>query len=444
MKTSQFNLLLTLILFFLLLLQGMWLFNTYQLQLEETKADANRLFHEALLNDMEERFKTMEVNEYEKFLRGEGVENGFTFEFDEEDFPVEYQNQWENQVFYITQYILHFREYYMQLSHVDSLYQNLLHENEIYTESGLMALDSLGVVQHYAGAELQDGFLTDRVYLTENRYIQAAVMLPPSYFIRNMAGASGLSLFVVVLIVLLLIYEMRMFRQQYEINQLRESFTHSLTHDMKTPLGTIYTVLDQLHKGRLKAHPQMLEQFTAVAMQETNNLQAGINRILTVSTIDGKQIELNRHALDIVPLVEELKRSFLIKGDKQITIRTSFGHDDALVWADSFYLTNVVSNLLDNAIKYSTEPIEIDIITYTDAAYLFLTIRDNGTGISTKDQQRIFNRFERGTESKQRMARGFGLGLTYVKQVTEAHGGKVTLKSRPGEGSEFTLSLPKA
>jgi two-component system phosphate regulon sensor histidine kinase PhoR len=115
---------------------------------------------------------------------------------------------------------------------------------------------------------------------------------------------------------------------------------------------------------------------------------------------------------------------------------------DEIVHADLLHLTNAISNLIDNAIKYSGDSVQIDIECKAIDRQVHIKINDNGFGISKSDQQKIFDRFERGAEIKRNSISGFGLGLNYVKQVIEAHGGVVALSSKEGKGSEFTITIP--
>jgi two-component system phosphate regulon sensor histidine kinase PhoR len=197
-----------------------------------------------------------------------------------------------------------------------------------------------------------------------------------------------------------------------------------------------------LGKGVLDSNPETKSKFTDIAIEQSLNLQAMVNQILTVAYIDKKEIILNKEPIDLPHTIQSLINKFSVKGGKPVKFTAGYDLRDEVVYADLLHLTNAVSNLIDNAIKYSGDSVEIDIECKVIDKQVHIKIKDNGLGISKSDQQKIFERFERGAEIKRNSISGFGLGLNYVKQVTEAHGGVVAVSSEEGKGSEFTITIP--
>lgn len=218
--------------------------------------------------------------------------------------------------------------------------------------------------------------------------------------------------------------------------------TYALTHDMKTPLGTIHTVLDQSAKGLLDNHPEMKTKFMHIAIEQILNLQALINQILTVAYIEQRKLSLHKQPVNLPSIIQALVDKFSVKQNKGIRFSTLYELNNGTLYADPFYLANAISNLIDNAIKYSGNNVDIDIRATERGKQVYIHVKDNAFGISEKDQKIIFNRFERGGEIKRKSASGFGIGLSYVKSVVEAHGGGIALSSKEGEGSEFVITLP--
>jgi two-component system phosphate regulon sensor histidine kinase PhoR len=141
-------------------------------------------------------------------------------------------------------------------------------------------------------------------------------------------------------------------------------------------------------------------------------------------------------------MINSLIDKFTVRSDKVIEFSQKYDLNKKPIYADPFYLENAISNLIDNAIKYSGNAVKIDIECVTEDKHVYIRIKDNGFGISKKDQQKMFNRFERSAEVKRKRICGFGLGLNHVKHIIEAHKGSIALVSQKGVGSEFTVSIP--
>jgi two-component system phosphate regulon sensor histidine kinase PhoR len=173
-------------------------------------------------------------------------------------------------------------------------------------------------------------------------------------------------------------------------------------------------------------------------------LLALVNKLLTISKLENKKLILNKQPINLVPIIDDLVEKAKAKTDKNIDFIVDLLAKHVL--ADEQYLSEAISNLIDNAIKYSKEEIKISITSHCTDKYVLLKVRDNGIGISKEDQHIIFDKFGRAAIHEQNRkggVSGFGLGLNYVDQVMQAHGGKVSVSSEMGQYSEFTLYIPK-
>jgi len=184
------------------------------------------------------------------------------------------------------------------------------------------------------------------------------------------------------------------------------------------------------------------QKISNIAIEQTLHLQSTVNRILTLAFIEEKKLTLNKQVIDFPSMIQTLIDEFTIKTGKQITFQTFYDLQNSSVYADPYYLSSVISNLFDNAIKYSGDSVVIEIDCVARKNPTFIRVRDNGFGIALKDQEKIFKKFERGAEIKRNQVSGFGIGLNYVQQVIEAHGGTVSVFSQEGVGSEFIITLP--
>ena len=225
---------------------------------------------------------------------------------------------------------------------------------------------------------------------------------------------------------------------------VREDFSYAMVHDMKSPLTSIIMGTKYLHSGVLEKKPEMKEKYFCIIEDEAQHLLALINRLLTISKLEHGKLSIQKAEIDLEAMIEDVVDKYKAKSAKPIHITTLFGATSAL--ADEEYLKEAISNIVDNATKYSKEEINIQISTSENDRNVYIKIYDEGIGIARSEMKTIFNRFERAAEHERdaRKTRGgFGIGLNYVLQVINAHGGKVSVKSEKGKWSEFTISLPK-
>lgn len=237
-------------------------------------------------------------------------------------------------------------------------------------------------------------------------------------------------------------YQMHSWVKEKQLRQLQIDFSHALTHDMATPLQTISQVNSILGNEKLYADSAKRAKYLDIAQQQILNLQALTDRILTVARAEKSKLELNITSLNLNKVIFSLIDRFSLQSIKNVEFTTSFSNEDLLLDVDETLVSNAISNLIDNAIKYSGENVRVDIRCEKNESSLLITIKDNGYGISEKDQNLIFAKFQRGKAVFRKEAKGFGIGLSYVKSVMEAHHGTISLFSREGYGSEFVLYFP--
>ena len=252
------------------------------------------------------------------------------------------------------------------------------------------------------------------------------------------------SLLTMVVIILSLIDQINYIDEQERVRLLREDFSYAMVHDMKSPLTSIIMGTKYLHSGVLEKKPEMKEKYFCIIEDEAQHLLALINRLLTISKLEHGKLNIQKAEIDLEAMIEDVVDKYKAKSAKPIHITTLFGATSAL--ADEEYLKEAISNIVDNATKYSKEEINIQISTSENDRNAYIKIYDEGIGIARSEMKTIFNRFERAAEHERdaRKTRGgFGIGLNYVLQVINAHGGKVSVNSEKGKWSELTISLPK-
>lgn len=278
----------------------------------------------------------------------------------------------------------------------------------------------------------------------QSRAIRLALNNPYSELARRLSPLFLLSAFILGFFAVIIVQLLRFITEQEQMAALRNDFSYAMVHDMKSPLSSIIMGAHFLHSGKVDDKPQIKEKYFTIIEDEAEHLLALINKLLTISKLENKKLILNKQEMDLAPIIDDLVEKAKAKATKPIKVTTSL--EVTQVMADEQYLAEAISNLIDNAVKYSKDEIELQIKTFDTDKNVLLKVRDNGIGISKEEQQVIFDKFGRAAiheKNRKGGVSGFGLGLNYVDQVMQAHGGKVTVSSEKDKFSEFTLYIPQ-
>lgn len=254
-----------------------------------------------------------------------------------------------------------------------------------------------------------------------------------------------ISLLTSLVIILSIIDQINYINEQERIKLLREDFSYAMVHDMKSPLTSIIMGTRYLHSGVLEKKPDIKEKYFCIVEDEAQHLLSLINRLLTISKLEHGKLNICKKNVELEPMIDDIIDKYKAKASKPIIINTHIACPTAL--ADEEYLKEAISNLVDNAVKYSKEEIHITISTSEDNHHTYIRVYDEGIGIAKGELRHIFNRYERAAEHEKNPSKtrgGFGIGLNYVLQVINTHGGKISVKSEKDKYSEFTIVLPKS
>lgn len=419
----------------LLLSQFFWLHNMYHIQKTDLEERLNIILVEAVQKELDKRFLYSD-QQTEKSPEKKG--DSFKFFLDNDKIQSEGLLALQNEA---SQRLMVFENNNFDLSVLDSIYNAMLEQQNIEMEYYLCYRDSMKVLDSVGDSSLR-GIKSKEVPIVNDTKVQAIFSITMPLVLSQMLWMLVVSVLMFLLIIICFVYELRVIFTQRRLTQLRDDFSHALVHDMKTPLGTIYMAVDQWGKGVLDKNPELRSKFSDTAMAQVLNLQALVDKILTIAYLEQKKLILDPKIMDLSNMIQGLVDKFSIQTKKPVSFKIDIDLESTHIIADPVYLTNAVSNLIDNAIKYSGDSVAIDICCHSSDNQLFIEVSDNGFGISERDREKIFEKFERGAAVGRKGAKGFGLGLNYVKRVMNAHGGTVSLSSLKGQGSKFVLYMP--
>ena len=247
-----------------------------------------------------------------------------------------------------------------------------------------------------------------------------------------------------VLLIVLLLFggSLYYFYKQKFLNETQKDFIHNFTHEFKTPVAVISLAADVLKEPSIAQKPEKLATYAGIVEYQSSYLQNQIEKLLQFAYADSNVLHLNKEKVNFHTLIEEAIRNLtpLISEKKaQLTLQLNATKPELI--ADRDYLIIVITNLVDNAIKYSRNPSITLVTTNTDQA-IRLEVVDNGIGIEKHQLNKIFNKFFRARAGETYAAKGFGIGLSFVKRIITAHSGKIKVTSVPGTGSTFAIELP--
>ena len=427
MKTYYIRLITILGLSIILLVQFVWLANSYNFVKDELKIKSTNMLEQAIMEETFSRLQNLPV--------GTKVQSRT-----EED-----KNRNLPEFVYMQESLEQLKSPII-LDSINHIYKQLLLKNN-YPSECMISISKNDTIIQYIGNKPSSLFSlqTDKVPLRKDYsiVIQAQFVNPNNLFFGKMGLLLVSTTILLIFVVFCIIYQVRIISKINKISQIREDFSYAMVHDMKTPLSTIMMVQDMLESGRLDTRPEIKNKYMSIAKSETDHLFALTNKILTISKLENHKLEMNKTEVELTPIIEKLTEKFKAKAQKPVNFIISLQAKTA--YADNDYLGEVISNLIDNAIKYSKESVEINITAEESERYTILKVRDNGLGISEADQKVIFQKYERAAAAKRSRkngASGFGLGLNFVDQVIKAHEGRIFVNSTEGEFTEFTIYLP--
>ena len=252
----------------------------------------------------------------------------------------------------------------------------------------------------------------------------------------------GLSILSILVVVIIFIVTYRNLREEKRLSDLKTDFINNMTHELKTPLSTITVAGKTLEMDQIRKNEDKILETARLIGKQSIHLNQLINMILEISMWERTQFELEKKTIDIEEVMNDVIDSFRTGCDNCASIRRKYDFHGARVDLDIVYFTTMINNLLSNAVKYSEREPEITVEGFAEDNNVTISVADNGIGIGKTDQRHIFDKFYRASTGNIHKFKGLGLGLYYVKRIAQAHGGDVSVSSKPGRGSTFTITLP--
>ena len=262
---------------------------------------------------------------------------------------------------------------------------------------------------------------------------------PELFILREMSGMLIGSVLLIILIVISYFYLYRIILRQKSLDEIKSDFVNNMTHELKTPVSVAYAATDALLNYGMIEDPMKRNQYLQICKEQLSRLSSLVEQILTMSVEERKNLKLTLETINLSELFLHLKNQYLLNVNKNVIINIDVQPENLLIEADKIHFPNMIGNLIENSIKYSGNSVEINLSAKKDNGKIIISVKDNGMGIPLASLPKIFDRFYRVSTGNIHNVKGYGLGLHYVKTIVEKHGGKISVKSKEGIGTEFII-----
>ncbi|AEL24817.1 sensor histidine kinase [Cyclobacterium marinum] len=265
-----------------------------------------------------------------------------------------------------------------------------------------------------------------------------------NYLMQQVFLPLGSSLVFMCIIIICFVYAIKVIIRQKKVSEIKNDFINNMTHEFKTPISTVSLAVEALQDPDLFGEQALRKRYLNIIKDENIRLGKQVEQVLQAAALEKNDFNLKIEKVDLKEFIEATKKHFeLLVENRGGTLTTEYSLLTGQLEVDVFHLNNILNNLLDNANKYSKDAPKIKITVVETETNFTLSISDKGIGISKEAQKKIFDKFYRVPTGNLHDVKGFGLGLSYVKTMVEAHKGTIRLDSDPGMGSVFTINLPK-
>ncbi len=333
---------------------------------------------------------------------------------------------------------------------LDYFLKNELHNNGIDIPFHFSVTDREGKEIYacsdyiYDGEKIYQRLLYENAPMAQMAFVNIFFPTMDEYIYSSIRFMIPSFIFTLVLLVMF-ISTIYIISRQKKLTELKNDFVNNMTHELKTPISTISLAAQMLNDPALGKSPTMLKHVSGVINDETKRLRFQVEKVLQMSMFEKQATALKMKELDANETINGIVKTFRIKVEKYNgSIEAELNAYNTMVYVDEMHFTNVIFNLLDNAIKYRREEVEVRLMvrTWNEPGKLYIEIEDNGIGIKKENLKRIFDKFYRVHTGNVHNVKGFGLGLTYVKKIVTDMKGSIRAESELGVGTKFIIVLP--
>lgn len=335
---------------------------------------------------------------------------------------------------------------------LDSILRKELEEKGIQAEYVFGVLDSETGRLSYTSEHGMDTSLLRSSFrinlLPENVFITPKYLLvhfpeQSNYLFNTMWSMLSSSAIFIVLIIFCFFYTIRTIFRQKKLSDIKNDFINNMTHEIKTPISTIGLACEVLSDPSVEKKPEKLTKYVKVISEENRRLSLLVENVLQTAILDKGEFKLKLSEVDLHEVLEHALSNIQLQIDqREGSLIKKFSAEDAFIQADKVHITNIVYNLIDNALKYTNDKPVVTVTTRNENGGVVFTIADNGIGISKENVKRVFDKLYRVPTGNIHNVKGFGLGLSYVKAIAEKHQGWITVESELSKGSRFSVFLP--
>jgi two-component system phosphate regulon sensor histidine kinase PhoR len=281
--------------------------------------------------------------------------------------------------------------------------------------------------------------------LWKNEYFHLAVYFPSqrNQTIVEMSMWLVMSAMFIIIVIILISYIITAIIRQKKLSDVKNDFINNMTHEFKTPISTISLAAEVLLQADHQSSEERLKRYSRIIYDENQRMRLQVERVLQAASIERGDYELKKSEFDIHKVIKESVHNLCFENcEERTVVKYHLDAKDHIINADQMHITNVMINLVDNAIKYSNDEIVLNFFSRNTDSGIAISIEDNGIGISQENLKHIFEKFYRVSTGNIHTIKGFGLGLYYVKNIIEAHGGIINVNSEPGKGTKFDIFIP--
>ncbi len=264
-----------------------------------------------------------------------------------------------------------------------------------------------------------------------------------NYIIKQLGSVIIASILFTTIIISAFALTVRTMFSQKKLSEIKSDFINNMTHELKTPLATISLAIDALTNEKVIHDPEKIKYYSTMIKDENKRMNKQVEKILQSARIERQEIKLNLQELNAHEIIRKVTDNLALQiQDRSGSLTLNLQASRQTIKADEVHFSNIIFNLLDNAIKYSKDAPRIEVETLIHGGMFTIRVRDHGIGMNKETQSRVFEKFYRAHTGNLHNVKGFGLGLSYVKNMVEAHGGKIKVDSTPGKGSTFSVQFP--